>query len=650
MNKNRIKKIAACSLAFAVTVTSVGIYNVEKSYAVDDQTVLRETAEEALGSSSSSGKGAFKDETVYVKADASGNVDETTVTEWLKNPKKGSVSDYTTLKDIENVKGDETFKKGDNNKITWESKGEDIYYQGTTDKELPIAVKVTYKLNGKEISPKDLEGKSGRVEIRFDYSNRSFQTVTVNGKTMHMQTPFTVATAMMLPIKGFSNVSIDNGKIVSDADRQVAVGLAFPGLAGDLNLRNYGIDIPESMTIRADVEDMEIPASLTLASAELFSGIDWDNIDGFDDLQGALDKLNNATDRLVKGSRDAADGAKILSTGVNTLQSKSRTLITGLGTLSSGMTAYSEGVNKVSEGASQLIQGTDAVKGGIGGAVDGISALSDGADKLVAGYDGEKGLAKGAESLKNGLAGLNNAVPEVAVSQEQINTLAAGLAQKAAESLPEEVFAGMGMTKTAYVQVLTDGYAQAIKANLADPVNSSFAEIKKNTGTLAAGSESLYKGVTQLRDGTVKLQQGIGQMQEKTGSMIQGFNTLSKGCDALNEGAVTLNQSSAPLLAGMNSLSSGGSLLSSGINVLAKGADQLASGNQTLADGMLEYKTTGIDKLTGIFGGNIGNLTIKIDAMKKLSNDYKSYAGIGKGYDGVTKFIIETTGSSKSEK
>ena len=126
---------------------------------------------------------AGKVETVYVTADASGSVNDVIVSEWLKNATASSeLTDTTELKDIVNVKGDESFTENGDGTVTWNADGSDIYYQGTTDKELPVDMKITYTLDGKEISPADLAGKSGKVTIRFEYENKAKQTVDVDGE------------------------------------------------------------------------------------------------------------------------------------------------------------------------------------------------------------------------------------------------------------------------------------------------------------------------------------------------------------------------------------------------------------------------------------------------------------------------------------
>ena len=123
-----------------------------------------------------------KDESVYVNADESGATTKITVSNWLKNAGiNGTINDESDLKDIQNVKGDETFKQNGKD-VDWSGAGKDIYYQGTSDKNLPVSMKVTYYLDGKEISPKKLVGKSGKVKIRYEYENHSAVTKTINGK------------------------------------------------------------------------------------------------------------------------------------------------------------------------------------------------------------------------------------------------------------------------------------------------------------------------------------------------------------------------------------------------------------------------------------------------------------------------------------
>ena len=170
---------------------------------------------------------ADKEETVYVLADADGTANDVTVSTWLKNADGSEgLNDKTNLSDIENVKGYEGYKDNGDGTITWAANGSDIYYQGKSSEKLPVDVKITYKLDGEEIEPSELAGKSGKVTIRFDYTNNTKQTVKAGSKNSEVISPFVMLSGMILPVDKFSNVQVENGKVISEGSNQIVVGYA----------------------------------------------------------------------------------------------------------------------------------------------------------------------------------------------------------------------------------------------------------------------------------------------------------------------------------------------------------------------------------------------------------------------------------------
>lgn len=114
----------------------------------------------------------------------------------------------------------------------WDAEGNDIYYQGSTTKALPVDVSVSYKLDGKTMSAKEIAGKSGRVTIRFDYKNNQYEMVDIGGKKEKIYVPFAMLTGIELDDDKFSNVEVTNGKVVNDGTMTVVAGLAFPRPSG----------------------------------------------------------------------------------------------------------------------------------------------------------------------------------------------------------------------------------------------------------------------------------------------------------------------------------------------------------------------------------------------------------------------------------
>lgn len=125
------------------------------SSSVSDST---ETGSSEKSSSDTDGK----EETVYIISNADGTTKKVIVSDWLKNGShNATIEDETSLKDVKNVKGNESFtNSGENYK--WAAEGSDIYYQGTTDKTLPVDMKITYTLDGKTVTPDEIKARAAR--------------------------------------------------------------------------------------------------------------------------------------------------------------------------------------------------------------------------------------------------------------------------------------------------------------------------------------------------------------------------------------------------------------------------------------------------------------------------------------------------------
>ena len=196
----------------------------------DAPAAVTETAAQTTAPKTTPG-GVDKSETVYAKANADGTVTETTVEAVLKACDGATIPDVAALRDIINKEGDEEYTTGADNALTWQNSGSAITYEGKSDAALPVTTRVTYYLNGVETAPDDLAGQSGRVRIRFDYTNHTRETVTVDGQEYTVSVPFTAITAVILDGDKFSNIEADNGKVM-ELDGQTAVlGTVMPGLA-----------------------------------------------------------------------------------------------------------------------------------------------------------------------------------------------------------------------------------------------------------------------------------------------------------------------------------------------------------------------------------------------------------------------------------
>ena len=391
-----IVRVVAGVLTIALVGTGIGATAV---FAEKNSTAVTAEADSTTGSSkdaddiadklmdsvSLKDNDADKDESVYLISDANGNVNKTIVVDHLKNKdKKDTLEDASNLSDIENVKGKEKFtQSGD--KLTWQAGGKDIYYQGTATEEPPVTQKVTYYLDGKEISPEDLAGKSGKVKIRFDYTNTTSYTETVNGEKQTVSVPFAAITGLVLG-DGFENIEVTNGKAEVSDSSSVVLGYALPGLKDSLGIKDKDLDgdvnIPEYMEMTADVENFSMPAAMTF----VVNASDYVSTDGIDtsDIDDMINDLKDASTQLQDGSKTLAEGTDTLADGLSTLQSKLGTFASGVGTLKSGLKTYTDGVSTLSGGLNKLNSNVPTLSNGITTLNSSAKSLNDGVALLNA--------------------------------------------------------------------------------------------------------------------------------------------------------------------------------------------------------------------------------------------------------------------------
>lgn len=661
-----IVRVVAGVLTIALVSTGIGATAV---FAEKNSTAVTAEADSTTGSSkdaddiadklmdsvSLKDNDADKDESVYLISDANGNVNKTIVVDHLKNKdKKDTLEDASNLSDIENVKGKEKFtQSGD--KLTWQAGGKDIYYQGTATEEPPVTQKVTYYLDGKEISPEDLAGKSGKVKIRFDYTNTTSYTETVNGEKQTVSVPFAAITGLVLG-DGFENIEVTNGKAEVSDSSSVVLGYALPGLKDSLGIKDGDLDgdvnIPEYMEMTADVENFSMPAAMTF----VVNASDYVSTDGIDtsDLDDMINDLKDASTQLQDGSKTLAEGTDTLADGLSTLQSKLGTFASGVGTLQSGLKTYTDGVSTLSGGLNTLgnstgalVSGADKLNSGAGQLAsgsatlkDGLKTYTDGASQLNTGLNqlndntgslatGVTSLNDGAKTLSDGINAANKGAAGVSAGAAQLKT-SIDTAKTGADSLAagaKQVDEGVGQL----TQSLSD-MPETIKTN----INKSLEPLNElNVGTLfktlgyidtdkitadnvSAAADAAVNNAGDIIDALTNMQNQnpsatynqilVGLSQGKGAVSVysavnQSVTDSAYTVQALKDGSAKVSDGASSLDAGLGRLSDGASELSSGASDLAKGTTQLATGatelqtgTQSLADKLPEL-TKGITSL-----------------------------------------------------
>lgn len=494
-------------------------------------------------------KEIYKEETVYVKADTAGEKETVTVSDWLKGISSSEdITDQSILDQIKNIKGNETFtEKG--NQLVWSADGKDIFYQGTTEKELPVSMKLTYWLDGKEIDPKDLKDRTGHLEIRIAYQNHEKRSISVNGKKEEVFSPIVMLTGLVLPNDTCSDVKIDNGKVINDGNKNIVLGVAVPGMKESLgveekDLADEALTLPEALTISADIKDFTMPSTYTIGLTDLMDDLHVDKITDFDSLSQSFDTLEDAALELVQGSEQLSDGADTLGSsyaefdkgidalksGIDVLDDGAATLSGGIdkytagadalrdgiqkcfgedGKLSGSVTEYKNGINTLLLGVQEYINGTDALADGVNAYVDGEEKLAQGADELTQLADGLSQVKTAVQTLSESVDGkgsskddLLNAAKELSAGTEKLND---AMGSDSVQMMLGQIDS---MTKSGQDLIATAGeLGDDIEKEIAEPASAMTSEL----GTLSNELEEINTGVSTLEQ---KCNEQIGQINQ----------------------------------------------------------------------------------------------------------------------------------------
>ena len=611
-----------------------------------------------------------KDETVYVLASADGTVKKIIVSDWIKNTLKSStLTDYSELENAENVKGDESYTVSGENCRVWDAQGNDIYYQGNIDKELPVDLSVTYYLDGKAVSADEIKGKSGKVKIRYDYKNKQYETVNIDGKDEKIYVPFVMITGLMLDNDIFTNVNVTNGKLINDGDRTIVAGFALPGMQANLNLDKEKLELPDYIEITADAKDFEMTNTVTIAANDMFNMINTDNLDSVDELDSAIKQLTDAMTALC-------DGSDKLYGGLCTLLNKSGELISGVDKLCAGAQQLKDGAAAVDAGAGQIKDGLTELDGGLTALDSNNAKLNGGARQIF-----ESVLAAAQEKISSYGITVDKLTPEnynkvlsdliTSPTQEQQQELIAIAdktvdAELAKNNVPEEnrsavkymlakrvvagktqdeamgeisailqdakIYSTVPTALPAYKALYDAVYAQMPDAAVAERITSVAVYLASQSGAQPAQFISAAQAVAA--NAKVYAAEAAESSTETGAKVTNGFllaaaqktiNEAKSSLDSVN----TFNEKLKEYTDGVTSAKNGTDKLVSGSDALKDGTSSLKEGTETLYNGILTLK----DGTPALVSG----ITELRDGSRQLSDGLKEFneSGIKKITDAV---------------
>ncbi|MBQ6394496.1 hypothetical protein IJH97_01970 [Candidatus Saccharibacteria bacterium] len=527
------KKLTYSAILAAAVAGSVGITSVltTKILAKESST----TTQPVVALASNTENTTLADQTVYVFMKTDGSVRKIMTSDWLKS-----------------------------------ADGTDLYNKSESNSNAPISIKITYRLNDKEISASELAGKSGKVTIRYEYTN--------NEKSGDYYVPYTVLTGLILSNDNFKNVSATNAKVLNDGSRTIIAGVALPGLQEDLGIAKSTLEIPNYLEITADTTNFKLDMTMSLVTSKLFAELDTNKLDTIDQLAGQLNTLEDAMAKLMNGSSD-------LYNGLSELNSKSSALVSGIKQLSDGSAQLKDGAIALDAGLGQLQTTVEDTLAAGANAI--VGENNQNSTNLVTGV---KQIADNSFSTANtNLAGIRtifNAIPDANIPTDEL-TMANFATELDAWSaaLENETIAGIVETNSGKT-----------KAEL--------TEIFTSTKTSLGGLVQLYTGIVNYTTGVNQLAAGLNT------TLPAGIAELKAGSEKLSAGATTL--------------SDGIFTLDNSTPALVEGISKLKDGSGQLKDGLSTFNAEGVEKLVNLYNGNISGLSSRLKTIINLSKNSKS--------------------------
>ena len=602
-----------------------------------------------------------KDETVYSKLDASGNAYNTIVSEHIiNNEKEKIINDITDLLNLKN-NGEQEYTE-DGNKLVWNADESDIYYQGESQKELPIECSIKYELDGKEVTSKEIAGKSGNVKITIEYTNKDKHIVNINGKNETLYTPFVVVCGAIINNENNKNIEITNGKMIDNGNKTTIIGITLPGMQESLGISKDKLEIPNKVEITMEASNFEMSNIVTYVTPKIIESSDLDILNDIDEIYSKVNELQSSSEQIEDGANKLKDGSSQLVDGVKELKDGTSTAYSGSKMIENAVISSTKSLQS---DKSEAIDSTtlEAIKN----QAESSATLTE-AQKTAIKAQAETGATltetqktaiKAQAEVSATLTETQKSAIKAQAESGAILTEAQKTAIKKQATLTEtQKTAIITSAQSKYGETLTDAEKQLIISVAQETAYTSAIEAAQASAKQVAGetavqtAEEIAKQVAgetavQVAETTAKqtagttavqvagttatttaTQVGNQAKQKFTNQVVSQMNTLGESLGELTEGLSTLDN---------------------GVEKLSEGTNQLDSGITELAEGITKFNTEGIDKICNYINGDLKDITTRIDKLEELANDYNNFTMLNSGDEGNVKFIMISDGIKSEE-
>ena len=653
-----------------------------------------------------------KDETVYSKLDNEGKNYKTIVSTHIENKENAElINDISDLLNVKNTSSDATYTQ-DGNKFVWNANKSDIYYQGETSKELPIECKIKYELEGKEVSANEIAGKSGKVKVTVQYTNKEERTVDVNGKKVKMYVPFVVVAGTIIENENARNIEVSSGKVIDDGTKSVVIGMAMPGLQESFGLSKNDVEIPSDVEITMDATNFETSSIISYVTPKVLEEDDLKIFDKLDDVYGQVNTLQKSMNKIQDGANTLADGTTELANGANTLKDGVTTAYNGAQTISSEVAKSTQSLKNdktealdkatletIKKQAAESSKLTEEQKTQIKAQAQTSSVLTEAQKSQITAQAKAKAVLS--ETQKSQITA--QAKQSAVLTQAQKDAITAQAKQSAVLTQAQKDTITAQAKQSA---VLTEKQKVAIISNAQKSYPTPLTEIEKaviiataqSTATQTAVTTALTTAQSTATQTAVTTALTTAQNTATTTAVATALTTAQQiatqtavttaletaqqiATQTAVTTALTTAQSTATTTAmqtsttvarqvgnqakktftnqvvsqmntlgnGLKELTSGLSQLNEGASTLANGTTQVNEGANTLAEGIKTFNEEGIKKICNYINGDVKNLTSRVEKLTDLSKEYNNFTMLDGKNSGEVKFIMIADAVKKQE-
>jgi len=490
-----------------------------------------------------------KDEVIYGTLSEEGKSDAAYVVNVFEVSKAGVIEDYgnyTSIKNLTNL----TEIEQNTDEVEFEAEEGKFYYQGDlANPQLPWEFKVTYYLDGKEITPEKLLGKSGKLKIAIETrENKEVDDNFFKHYTLQISVPFDV--------EKFSNVQAEDATVVNAGKTEQVSFTILPEKEADVS-------------ISAQVEDFEldgidivaIPFVMTLDDIETDDMVDdMENLsDAIAELHDGVGSLHDGVHGLQLGTENLQEGSAQFQAGLGEVNNASPSLVNGSAQINKALQTMQEELSSLEDiDLSKLEDVTTALTD----MEKGLQEIERNLDQLASHY------TKAYSQLKQVVSHIPDKQEKHSLTKEEINKMIA---------------AGISEEKINYL-LANEQAAQSIKQMFTD---KNFIQLFDNlAGALqqsSAGVKEVAKGLGDMKKAFQVASEQLGEL-DHLAELMTGMQQFTREYDAFHKGLVDYTDGVAELTKAYDSLHSG-------IKEVTSGTGELSSGTAELHDGTGELRS-----------------------------------------------------------